>query len=384
MLVIAWLVMLSSMIAVGGAAAVCMFYVVKRTHRFYHIKKLARTHRWLSWAAAMSPVLVCAAFASIRIVAMYVVVFHLTLFWIICDIAAMRVQRYRKNKRLKARRAEGYKPRKRIRRRYTAGYVAMLMTVVYLGYGWYMAHHIVTTRYDVSSDKDTHGQLHVVMIADSHIGITFDGEGFAEQCRRISAMQPDIVLLPGDFVDDDTSTRDMKRACRALGEIESKYGVYVSHGNHDPGFFGYRDFTIDELDRELRAAGVHLLDDETELVDGRFYVTGREDKSDRKRMTMAELSEELDSTVYQIVLDHQPNDFEAEAKAQADLVVSGHTHGGHIFPAGYFGKLLGFNDRIYGSERRGSTTFIVTSGISGWAIPFKTGCCSEIVDIYVN
>jgi predicted MPP superfamily phosphohydrolase len=45
---------------------------------------------------------------------------------------------------------------------------------------------------------------------------------------------------------------------------------------------------------------------------------------------------------------------------------------------------MGFNDRVYGKEVRGDTTFIVTSGISGWAIPFKTGCISEyvIIDIY--
>ncbi len=381
---LAWIVMLSSMIAVGGAAAVCMYYVVKRTHRFYPVRQFAKKHRWLSWAVSLTPVLVCAAFASIRIVAMYVVMFHLTLFWIVCDIVSILVMKFRKRLRMKARRRGDYTPRRRIRRRYTAGYVAIVMTVVYLSYGWYMAHHIVTTRYKIDTDKPVRSGIHAVMIADCHIGITMDGEQFAEEMRKISAMQPDIVLLPGDFVDDDTSLKDMRRACKALGEINSKYGVYVSHGNHDPGFFGYRSFTLDDLDAELKADGVHVLADETKLIDGRFYVIGREDKSDRERLTMDELSEGLDSNIYKIVLDHQPNDFAAENRAGADLVVSGHTHGGHIFPSGQVGRLLGFNDCIYGMERRGSTVYIVTSGISGWAIPFKTGCCSEVVDIYIN
>ena len=381
---IAWLVMLSSMIAVGGAAAVCMYYVVKRFHRFYFVRQLAKKHRWLAWGVSLTPVIVCALFALIRIVAMYVVMFHLTLFWIICDIIAMRIQRHRKNARLKARREPGYKPRKRIRRRYTAGYFAIVLTVVYLSYGWYMAHHIYTTRYDIRTDKPLGDGLHVVMLADSHIGITLDGEEFARQCERISAMHPDVVLLPGDFVDDDTELRDMKRSCEALGKIDAKYGVYVSHGNHDPGFFGYRDFTIDELDEQLRANGVKILADECELVDDRFYIISREDKSDRERMDIADLAAECDDGYYQIVLDHQPNDYKAEAAAGVDLVVSGHTHGGHIFPAGYIGRLMRFNDRIYGTEQRGDTTFIVTSGISGWAIPFKTGTLSEIVDIYIS
>ena len=54
-----------------------------------------------------------------------------------------------------------------------------------------------------------------------------------------------------------------------------------------------------------------------------------------------------------------------------------------MFPAGYVGLIMKSNDKLYGLERRGSTDFIVTSGISGWAIPFKSGTHSEyvIVDI---
>ena len=98
-------------------------------------------------------------------------------------------------------------------------------------------------------------------------------------------------------------------------------------------------------------------------------------------MAASELMRGLDETKYVIMLDHQPNDYAAEAEAGADLVLSGHTHGGHIFPAGLIGLWTGANDRTYGSERRGNTDFYVTSGISGWGIPFKTGCISEFVVI---
>ena len=86
---------------------------------------------------------------------------------------------------------------------------------------------------------------------------------------------------------------------------------------------------------------------------------------------------------YTVLLDHQPNDYANEAVPPVDLVLSGHTHGGHIFPAGQIGLLTGANDRRYGTERRGDTDFVVTSGISGWAIPFKTGTWSEYVVIDV-
>ena len=65
------------------------------------------------------------------------------------------------------------------------------------------------------------------------------------------------------------------------------------------------------------------------------------------------------------------------------LFVCGGT-GGHIFPAGPIGLWMGANDRFYGTETRGDTTFLVTSGISGWGIPFKTGCISEYVVIDIT
>ena len=160
--------------------------------------------------------------------------------------------------------------------------------------------------------------------------------------------------------------------------------LYYVCGNHDKGYGNYRDFSLNELYDELEKNGVVILKDESVLIDDKFYLVGRNDRSDPERAPVSELTAELDSDKYTIILDHQPNDYAAEAETSADLVLSGHTHGGHIFPAGLVGLAMGANDRVYGTEVRNDTTFVVTSGISGWAIPFKTGCISEyvIVDIY--
>ena len=80
---------------------------------------------------------------------------------------------------------------------------------------------------------------------------------------------------------------------------------------------------------------------------------------------------------------HQPNDYEKEAKARVDLVLSGHTPGGQLFPLNKVGEWIGANDKTYGIERRGQTNFVVTSGLSDWAIRFKTGTKSELVVIDV-
>ena len=98
---------------------------------------------------------------------------------------------------------------------------------------------------------------------------------------------------------------------------------------------------------------------------------------------MEELVSGLDSDKYTIVLDHQPHDYSAQTAAGVDLVLSGHTHGGQLFPVNYMGEWTKENEKTYGLATRQNTNFIVTSGISDWAIKFKTGCKSEYVVIDV-
>lgn len=140
-----------------------------------------------------------------------------------------------------------------------------------------------------------------------------------------------------------------------------------------------------------------MLQDESVLIDDRFYIIGRQDRSEEEsygdkvaagRASMEELTADLDPTKFSVVMDHQPDDYDNQEAAGVDLVVSGHTHGGQLWPLMDIESIpgLGPDDCIYGFEKRGDTNFIVTSGISDWAIKFKTGCRSEyvIIDIESN
>ena len=221
-------------------------------------------------------------------------------------------------------------------------------TVCYLAVGWYQAHHVWETTYEIHSDKKV-GNLRVAVLSDSHTGTTFHGEGFAEHIKEIEAQNPDVLLIAGDFVDDDTSKEDMVRCCQALGEMQTTYGVYYVFGNHDKGYYppDYRGYDGDDLIAELEKNNVHVMQDDVELVDDRFYIIGRKDKSEEYsggRKTMEELTKDLDPDKFSIVLDHQPQDYDAQAASGVDLVLSGHTHGGQVSlfkrwtPAGNFSK----------------------------------------------
>lgn len=142
-------------------------------------------------------------------------------------------------------------------------------------------------------------------------------------------------------MDDDTTKEDMIACCKALGEMKTTYGIYYVFGNHDKGYYPpeYRGYGGDDLISELEKNNVHVM-----------------------------------------------QDYEAQKDANVDLVLSGHTHGGQLFPLMTIENHsnIAEDDRVYGYEKRGNTNFIVTSGISDWAIKFKTGCKSEYLLINIE
>lgn len=261
--------------------------------------------------------------------------------------------------------------------------ITFAITFVYLAGGWYVAHHVVESNYSLTSGKVS-GQLKIAMFADSHLGTTFDGNGFAKELSKIQKSNPDVLFMAGDFVDDDTTKEDMIVACDALGKFEAKYGIFFVYGNHDRGYFRYRNFTEDELETELQKNGVVILEDEIVQLTDEVVIVGRQDKSVHSRKNISELMQDIDSNKYVIVLDHQPGDYDAEAAAKVDMVLSGHTHGGWLFPMGIINKYIGPDDRIYGEEYRDKSYFLVTSGISDWALQFKTGTKAEYTIIDIN
>lgn len=162
--------------------------------------------------------------------------------------------------------------------------------------------------------------------------------------------------------------------------------VYYVFGNHDRGYYAAERRGYDEqrLVDELIKNNVKVLKDDVVYITDDVVLIGRDDASARHRRNIADLVSDIPSDKYMIVLNHQPNDYDNEAAANVDLVLSGHTHGGQLFPATHVGEWIGANDATYGYSKRDNTDFIVTSGISDWEIKFKTGCASEYVIIDIN
>lgn len=367
-----WILIFGSVL-LGAAAAV--LYLASRFTRFSIISRVVRSRkRVVRLLAGFLPVILIflGIWLFLGAVNAMVCMMHLAVIWLLCDGISRIAE----------------KKRKKQFERYYAGVFAIGITITYLACGWYLAHHIWRTEYTLETDKNV-GSLRIVQFADSHVGATFDGEGFAEQVKAMQEEKPDIVVVTGDYVDDDTTKEDMVAACRALGTLKTTYGVYYAFGNHDKGYYGseLRGYSGDDLIAELEKNHVRVLQDEAVLLDSRFYLIGRQDRSEEGkagRASMDELVSDLDSEKYSIVLDHQPCDYDAQAASGVDLVLSGHTHGGQMFPIHFMGEWSGEYEKAYGLEKQKNTDFIVTSGISDWALKFKTACKSEYVVIDVQ
>ena len=137
----------------------------------------------------------------------------------------------------------------------------------------------------------------------------------------------------------------------------------------------------DEL-AQLQAAGIHLLLDGTQVVPGRFCVAGRLDAKSSRRAPLAEVLQGADGTLPLILLDHRPQYKESRDSGRVDLLLSGHTHNGQIFPLDLFDPLV--PALFYGAYTNGAMQTVVTSGAGSWAIPLRLGSTREIVDLHIR
>ncbi len=356
--------------------AAALWYLAGRVSTLSVVQKILskyseRAKKWMCFGLIV--VINAILWITMGLMNVIVCMLHFVVFWLIADGIALIVKKI---------------TTKKINNSLLGG-IVLIGTCLYLCMGYYFANHVWETDYTLATDKPV-GNLRIVQFTDSHIGATFHGEELAQYIERMQAANPDIVVITGDFVDDDTSKEDMIAACEALQGLHPTYGVYYVYGNHDKGYYGddYRGYSGADLARELEKNGVVILEDEHILIDNRFYIVGRQDRSEEQkgnhRADMNTLVKTLEDDKYVIVLDHQPHDYAAQTEAGVDLVLSGHTHGGQLIPINWIGEWSGANDKNYGLETRKHTNFIVSSGIADWAIKFKTGCKSEYVVIDIQ
>ena len=279
------------------------------------------------------------------------------------------------------------------------GFVCMALIILISVYGILHVGTIKVTPYEVTVNKKVKDMdsLKIVLLADTHFGYSINCRHAQKMAEKINAQNPDIVCIAGDIFDNDyDAISDPEGVCNALKSIKSRYGVYACWGNHDldePILAGFtfggkkKDQADPRMEQLLRDANIHLLTDEAELINDKFYVVGRNDSSRThklggQRLSPAQLTKDLDLDKPVIFIDHQPKQLQETADAGADLDLCGHTHDGQIFPGNLFIHL--FWENSFGYLKKDNMHNIVTSGVGVWGPDMRVGTNCEICPITVH
>ena len=221
-------------------------------------------------------------------------------------------------------------------------------------------------------------ELQVVLASDLHMGLVMDAERLQVFVDAVNSQKPDLILLAGDLFDGTyADLAEPERAAAVLGQLQAPDGVYAILGNHDAGE------DLDQMLTLLRQARIRVLLDETVTVRG-ILLAGRLDRSpigaqlgERKDLADLLSGVSLDQPV--VLLDHNPLGL-ADARIQpVDLMLSGHTHNGQIWPGSLIVSQVYENG--YGRLDSAGLTQLVTSGVGTWGPPWRIASQSEIVSI---
>lgn len=262
--------------------------------------------------------------------------------------------------------------------------IPIITTLVIFAIGYINIRNIIETDYTVYTTKNISQDYKVLMISDSHYGTIFQSEKLQELKSELDAQNADIVVLVGDVVDESTTAEQMKEVFSVFGDIKSKYGIYFVYGNHDmQKYDSSPNFTEDELKSTIEDNNITILEDELLTITDDITIVGRKDL-DSSRKNVSDILSTASNESFILMLDHQPLEYKENASCGVDLILSGHTHAGQLFPAGYFITLLKTADLYYGYTTVDSMQAIVSSGIAGWGYPIRTQEHSEYVVINIE
>jgi len=218
----------------------------------------------------------------------------------------------------------------------------------------------------------------IVQLTDIHIGPILDRRFAAALVERVNALAPDLVVVTGDLVDG--SARRLAEEVAPFASLRAHHGVYFVTGNHDH-LSGARAWVaeVERLGmRPLRNERVTLGKGEASFdlvgVDdhhGRFIGGGGEDLD-------AALSGR-DESRPTVLLAHDPSTFRAARRAGVDLQISGHTHGGQLWPFHYLVRLV--IPWVAGAHRDGRSQLYVSRGTGFWGPPMRLFAPAELTEI---
>jgi len=221
--------------------------------------------------------------------------------------------------------------------------------------------------------------VRIVQLSDVHVGPTIHRSFIETIVRQCNQLAPDVLVITGDLVDG--SVEELRQHTAPLAELRAKYGVFFVTGNHEY-YSGAEEWCT-----ELTRLGIRVLRNERVNIGdegGSFDLAGVDDHSAQrfggghgedlpKALSGRDPAREL------VLLAHQPRTI-LEAQAHGvGLQLSGHTHGGQLWPWTYLVRLQ--QPVVAGLARFGKSLVYVSRGTGYWGPPMRLGAPSEITEL---
>lgn len=220
--------------------------------------------------------------------------------------------------------------------------------------------------------RAAHG-YRIAVVSDIHLSPVL-GRGFAQKVvDTINSTRPDLIAVVGDLVDG--SVKDLGPAAAPLARLEARHGSFFVTGNHE--YFSGAEQWVEEV----RRLGLRPLEnDRTELA--WFDLAGVNDiagESEGRGPDFAKALGDRDTARACVLLAHQPVQIHDAVDHGVDLQLSGHTHGGQLWPGNLLAEAA--NPTVAGLERYGDTQLYVSRGAGAWGPPTRVGAPSDITVI---
>ena len=218
--------------------------------------------------------------------------------------------------------------------------------------------------------------LTIAVIADLHVAPGTSPAYVRDVVDRTNALNPDLIALCGDLVDGPVTA--LADAVRPLGDLRARLGTFAVTGNHEffsdaPGWVAFlRQLGIDVLENDRRTIGVG--DATFDVAGVPDFMAGRFGSDFAPRLADALVGRDDSHPV--ILLAHQPRQFDEAATLNVTLQVSGHTHGGQIWPFTLLVRLV--DHRVAGLYRQGRSLLYVSRGVRYWGPPMRLGAPHEL------
>lgn len=250
------------------------------------------------------------------------------------------------------------------------GGAAVALAILYSGYGVWNARNprVVNAVVKIRNLPPAWQGQKIVHLSDLHRGRVWGAASLERLVERINAEKPAAVFIAGDIVEGRYDRYG--EYLRPLDNLTAPRGFYMAPGNHDRAL------------ASLNKTKARVLDDEMVVVDG-LQIIGKSYIRRGRSKSVEELIAGLpdyDPEAASVFVYHAPIQIEQAKAAGIDLQLSGHTHGGQIFPIQFVTRRI-YGKYYHGLNVEGDYSIYTTSGVGTWGPTMRTGCYPEIVVI---